>query len=102
MARTNTVEDARFDRRGDGGAGLRTAIIVSHPLHLYRARWLFRRAGVDVVTSPTTTDIERHAALTPRLWMPSAEAGAVLVTVLDGWESDARRIGGEIAAVGVQ
>ncbi len=27
--------------------GLRSAILVSHPLHLYRARWLFGRQGID-------------------------------------------------------
>ena len=35
-----------------------TAIVVSHPLHVYRARLFFEREGIVVYTSPTTTDVD--------------------------------------------
>ncbi|PKO23829.1 MAG: YdcF family protein, partial [Chloroflexi bacterium HGW-Chloroflexi-1] len=55
----NTIEDAQTTAQVMVAHGWRTAILVSHPLHLYRARWLFRRAGVDAVTSPTSTETKR-------------------------------------------
>ena len=73
---TNTIEDARVDRAGDGPQqGWRTAVLVSHPLHLFRARWLFRRAGIDAVTSPTSTDTQR-IFLPLRVWYDLREAAA--------------------------
>jgi uncharacterized SAM-binding protein YcdF (DUF218 family) len=81
---TNTVEDAAAAARVMADHGWRLAILVSHPLHLYRARWLFREAGVDVVTSPTTTDTGR--IFPPlRAWYALRESGAILLTVLDRW-----------------
>lgn len=83
---TNTIEDAAATARVMAGHGWRSAILVSHPLHLYRARWLFRRAGVDAVTSPTTTETGR--IFPPlRAWYALREAGAVVVTALHsmGW-----------------
>ena len=61
-----------------------SAIVVSHPLHLYRARWLFQRAGVDVLTSPTNTDLGR---IVPplRAWYTLREAGGVLLTAAEDW-----------------
>ena len=38
--------------------GWQNAILVSHPLHVYRAKALFEREGVTVYTSPTTTDVD--------------------------------------------
>jgi uncharacterized SAM-binding protein YcdF (DUF218 family) len=81
---SNTIEDAASTARVMADQGWRTAILVSHPLHLYRARWLFRRAGLDVVTSPTSTDVARIAPPL-RLWYAAREAAAILVTALDGW-----------------
>jgi len=80
----NTIEDAATTARVMAAHGLRSAILVSHPLHLYRARWLFRRAGVDAVTSPTSTATERIFPLL-RAWYASREAGAIVITALDGW-----------------
>ncbi len=82
----NTVEDARQAAAVMAGHGWRSAILVSHPLHLYRAQWLFSRAGVDAVTSPTSTQTDR-IALPYRLWYGVREAGAILVTNLytRGW-----------------
>jgi uncharacterized SAM-binding protein YcdF (DUF218 family) len=37
--------------------GWQSALIVSHPLHLYRARLLFEQQGITVYTSPTNTDL---------------------------------------------
>lgn len=83
---SNTVEDAVSAARVMAARGLRTAILVSHPLHLFRARWLFRRAGVDAVTSPTNTDVGR-IDLPLHLWYTARETGAILVTALDGWNA---------------
>lgn len=81
---TNTVEDAAVTRQVMAQQGWRSAVLVSHPLHLYRARWLFRRAGVDAVTSPTSTET---AAIYPplRIGYDMREAGGIVVTALDGW-----------------
>jgi uncharacterized SAM-binding protein YcdF (DUF218 family) len=64
--------------------GWQSAIVVSHPLHLYRARWLFGREGVDVLTSPTNTDLGR---IVPplRAWYTLREAGGVLLTAAEDW-----------------
>lgn len=83
---SNTAEDAASAARVMAAHGLRTAILVSHPLHLFRARWLFRRAGVDAFTSPTTTDVGR-IDLPLRLWYTARETGAILITALDGWNA---------------
>ncbi len=81
---SDTVGDAHAATAVMADHSWRTAILVSHPLHVYRARWLFRRAGVDAVTSPTTTDTSRiHPLL--RFWYATREAGAIAITVMDGW-----------------
>lgn len=64
--------------------GLRTAILVSHPLHLYRARWLFQRQGLTVYTSPTNTDLWR--ILPPlRAWYTMREAGGIILIMSQDW-----------------
>jgi uncharacterized SAM-binding protein YcdF (DUF218 family) len=62
--------------------GLQSAILVSHPLHLYRARWLFQGQGLEVFTSPTNTELWR---ITPpaRLWYTLREVGGVILVVLE-------------------
>jgi uncharacterized SAM-binding protein YcdF (DUF218 family) len=81
---TNTIEDAQSTREVMAREGWRSAVLVSHPLHLFRARWLFRRAGIDAVTSPTSTDTQR--IFPPlRVWYDLREAGGVVLTALDGW-----------------
>ena len=82
---SNTIEDAASTAQVMADQAWGKAILVSHPLHLYRARWLFRRAGLNVVTSPTSTDVER---ITPplRAWYALREAAAILLTALDGWQ----------------
>ena len=63
---------------------LRSAILVSHPLHLYRARWLFQRQGIEAVTSPTNTDLGK-IFLPARAWYTLREAGGVILTVMEDW-----------------
>jgi uncharacterized SAM-binding protein YcdF (DUF218 family) len=82
---SNTIEDAASTAQVMAAQGWRKAILVSHPLHLYRARWLFRRAGLNAVTSPTSTELAKIAPPL-RLWYAAREAGAIIVTALDGWE----------------
>ena len=82
---SNTIEDAASTAQVMAEHGWRKAILVSHPLHLYRARWLFRRVGLDVVTSPTSTEVERIAPPV-RAWYAVREAAAILITALDGWK----------------
>lgn len=55
----NTEEDARQAASVMGTRGWRTAILVSHPLHVFRAKLFFEREGVTVYTSPTATDVDR-------------------------------------------
>ena len=82
---SNTIEDAAATAQVMADQGWRKAILVSHPLHLYRARWLFRRVGLDVVTSPTSTEVQRIAPPV-RAWYAVREAAAILITALDGWK----------------
>jgi uncharacterized SAM-binding protein YcdF (DUF218 family) len=83
---TNTAEDAQAASRVMAEYGWRTAIVVSHPLHIFRARWLLQRTGVTAVGSPTSTQVDRIAPAL-RLWYTIREAGAIVATVLDerGW-----------------
>lgn len=80
---TDTLGDAQASAKVMRQHGWRTAVLVSHPLHLYRARWLFRRAGVEAVTSPTTTETGR--IFPPlRAWYAVREAGGVVLSTLEG------------------
>lgn len=81
---SNTIEDAAATAEVMAREGWQTAVLVSHPLHLYRARWLFRRAGIDAVTSPTSTDTGR-IFLPLRAWYVVREAGGIILTAVDGW-----------------
>jgi uncharacterized SAM-binding protein YcdF (DUF218 family) len=53
-----TSDDARRTAAVMAEHGWQRAILVSHPLHVYRAKLLFEREGVIVYTSPTTTDVD--------------------------------------------
>lgn len=80
----NTTQDAQSTARLMNEHGWRSTILVSHPLHLYRAKWAFQRAGLTVTTSPTSTDT--HEILLPlRLWYTFRESGALIVTALEEW-----------------
>jgi uncharacterized SAM-binding protein YcdF (DUF218 family) len=81
---SNTAEDATATAAVMAAHGWHSAILVSHPLHLYRARWFFTRTGLTVVTSPTTTATGR-IYLPLRVWYAVREAGAIVINELDGW-----------------
>lgn len=78
----STAEEARAVAELMRMRGLESAILVSHPLHLYRARWLFQSQGLEVTTSPTNTELWR---ITPaaRLWYTLREVGGVILVVLE-------------------
>ena len=79
-----TAGDARSTAALMRANGWTSVILVSHPLHLYRARWSFRRSGLTVYSSPTTTDTSR--IFPPlRCWYAMREAVALFVTVLMDW-----------------
>ena len=77
-----TGEDAASARSLMAARGLKTAILVSHPLHLERARILFEDQGIAVQTSPTSTDLESIPWRT-RLWLTTREAGGILWVILE-------------------
>jgi uncharacterized SAM-binding protein YcdF (DUF218 family) len=81
---SSTAEDAAAAAEVMRARGWQTAILVSHPLHLYRAAWHFRRLGIVVYPSPTTTEVER-IAWPLRLYYASREAVAILWSVAEGW-----------------
>ena len=93
VERARVVQDSDAWTTGDEAAvvaelmrsnGWQSAILVSHPLHLYRARWLFQRQGLEVLTSPTNTDLGR--IMPPlRAWYTLREAGGVLLTAAEDW-----------------
>ncbi len=55
----NTEEDAQRVAALMAEHGWQSAVVVSHPLHLYRAKMYFEREGLTAYTSPTTTDVDR-------------------------------------------
>jgi uncharacterized SAM-binding protein YcdF (DUF218 family) len=79
----NTAEDvlaaAEIMRRN----GWRSAVVVSHPLHVFRGLWLFRQTGLEAVGSPTNTATDR-IDWTVRLGYATREAGAIVMTTLRG------------------
>lgn len=54
----NTEQDAHEVASVMGEHGWATAIVVSHPLHVYRAKLFFEKEGLTVYTSPTSTDVD--------------------------------------------
>jgi uncharacterized SAM-binding protein YcdF (DUF218 family) len=57
--------------------GWETAILVSHPLHLERARLLFEGQGMTVYPSPTNTDLTTIPWRT-RAWLTAREAVGIV------------------------
>ena len=78
----NTEEDAASAARVMRANGWQSAIIVSHPLHLYRVAWHFHRQGIEVFTSPTTTDVNR-IMLPLRIYYTAREAVAIALSQMD-------------------
>jgi uncharacterized SAM-binding protein YcdF (DUF218 family) len=54
---SNTQEEAGQVASVMGQYGWQSAVVVSHPLHVYRAKVFFEREGLTVYTSPTTTNV---------------------------------------------
>ena len=85
-----TGEDAARTRDLALARGWRTAILVSHPLHLERARILFEEQGITVYPSPTSTDLGA-IPLGTRAWLTLREAVGIVwiglekVGVPSGW-----------------
>ena len=59
------------------GRGWKAAIVVSHPLHLERARLLFEAQGIAVYPSPTNTDLATIPWRT-RAWLTAREAVGIV------------------------
>jgi uncharacterized SAM-binding protein YcdF (DUF218 family) len=78
----NTEEDAERVAMVMARHGWQSAIVVSHPLHVYRAKLFFERAGLTVYTSPTTTDVDR-IALPWRAYYTIREGGGILWPYLE-------------------
>lgn len=57
--------------------GWKTAIVVSHPLHLERARLLFEAQNISVYPSPTNTDL-RTIPWRIRAWLTAREAVGIV------------------------
>lgn len=72
-----TGEDAISASRLARQHGLHTALLVSHPLHLERARILFEGQGLTVLPSPTSTDLSAIPGPT-RAWLTAREATGIL------------------------
>jgi len=72
-----TGEDAASTRNLATDRGWRTAILVSHPLHLERARILFEDQGITVYPSPTSTDLTAIPIGT-RAWLTLREAVGIV------------------------
>jgi uncharacterized SAM-binding protein YcdF (DUF218 family) len=53
----NTEEDAQRVAALMSQYDWQSVVLVSHPLHLYRAKVFFEKQGLTVYTSPTTTDL---------------------------------------------
>jgi uncharacterized SAM-binding protein YcdF (DUF218 family) len=77
-----TREDAASTRDLMVERGWQTAILVSHPLHLERARFLFEGHGLTVYTSPTSTDLDAIPWRT-RAWLTAREAVGMLWIVME-------------------
>jgi uncharacterized SAM-binding protein YcdF (DUF218 family) len=65
--------------------GWRSATLVSHPLHLYRSRWHFQRAGIPEIHTYAAGDRARLPSAA-RVYLSSREAFGVAWAAVDGWE----------------
>jgi uncharacterized SAM-binding protein YcdF (DUF218 family) len=79
-----TQEDAISTRNLLASYGLQTAILVSHPLHLERARILFEGQGITVYASPTSTDLA-SIPWRSRAWLSARETVGIISSTLENW-----------------
>jgi uncharacterized SAM-binding protein YcdF (DUF218 family) len=77
-----TGEDAVRTRDLMRAHGWQTALLVSHPLHLQRARILFEAQGLTIYSSPTSTDLEAIPWRT-RAWLTARETVGILWITLE-------------------
>jgi uncharacterized SAM-binding protein YcdF (DUF218 family) len=77
----STQEDALQVAHVMSEHGWQSAIVVSHPLHLLRAKILFAKEGIDVVTSPTPGELS-EMSLETRVYYTMREALGVVVALL--------------------
>ncbi len=80
-----TGEDAQATAAVLVANGWRSVTLVSHPLHLYRSRWHFQRAGIPEIHTYAAGNRERlpNAA---RVFLSSREAAGIVWAAVDGWE----------------
>ena len=72
-----TREDAARTRDLMVAQNWETAILVSHPLHLERARLLFESMGLTAHPSPTSTELDT-IPLRTRSWLTAREAVGIV------------------------
>jgi uncharacterized SAM-binding protein YcdF (DUF218 family) len=72
-----TGEDAVSASKVMASFGWMNAILVSHPLHLERARILFEAQGISVYPSPTSSDLSAIPWRT-RSWLTAREAIGII------------------------
>ena len=77
-----TREDAARAADLMAAHGWQTAILVSHPLHLERARSLFEAEGLTVYPSPTSTDLAAISWRT-RTYLTAREAVGIVWVALE-------------------
>jgi uncharacterized SAM-binding protein YcdF (DUF218 family) len=77
-----TREDATTARDLMLSRGWQTAILVSHPLHLERARIFFESEGLTVYPSPTNTDLSTIDWET-RAWLTAREVVGIVWVALE-------------------
>jgi len=80
-----TGEDAQAAAALMAAHSWRSVTLVSHPLHLYRSRWHFERAGVPEIHTYPAGNRERLPG-PARLYLSSREAFGVAWAAVDGWE----------------
>ncbi|MFZ1753428.1 MAG: YdcF family protein [Caldilineaceae bacterium] len=80
-----TGEDARATAVAMANYGWHSATLVSHPLHLYRSRWHFQRAGIPEVYTYAAGNRERLPGWA-RVYLSSREAFGVVWAAVDGWK----------------
>lgn len=80
-----TGEDAQAAAAVMATHGWQSATLVSHPLHLYRSRWHFERAGIPEIHTYAAGNRARLPRAA-RVYLSSREAFGVAWAAVDGWE----------------
>ena len=81
---STTGEDAVSAGALMASMGWQSANLVSHPLHLERARLLFEDQGITVYPSPTSTNLSAIPWKT-RTWLTAREVVGILWITLEEW-----------------